>query len=59
MAIRMAKKDYSDMLESQYRGTDCRNMWQDLQSINNYKVRPAEIEETFIQISINIIEYYR
>ena len=37
MAIKQAKRQYRDKVESQFKGSDTRGMWQCLQSITDYK----------------------
>ena len=36
-AMKQAKRQYRDKLESQFNGSDTRGMWQGLQSITDYK----------------------
>ena len=36
-AIKQAKRQYRDKVESQFNGSDTRGMWQGLQSITDYK----------------------
>ncbi|CDQ99807.1 unnamed protein product [Oncorhynchus mykiss] len=40
-AIKQAKRQYRDKVESQFNGSDTRGMWQGLQSITDYKKKPA------------------
>jgi hypothetical protein len=42
-AIKQAKRQYRDKLESQFKGSDTRGMWQGLQSITDYKRKTSHV----------------
>ncbi|KAI4890846.1 hypothetical protein NFI96_032433 [Prochilodus magdalenae] len=44
--IRLAKRNYRDRVESNYRGSDLRRMWNDLCVITDYKVIPTCFKRT-------------
>ena len=42
-AIKQAKRQYRDEVESQFNGSDTRGMWQGLQSITDYKKKTSPV----------------
>ena len=44
-AIKQAKRQYRDKVESQFNGSDTRGMWQGLQSITDYKRKTSPIAD--------------
>ena len=42
-AIKQAKRQYRDKVESQFNGSDTRGMWQGLQSITDYKKNTSPV----------------
>ena len=44
-AIKQAKRQYRDKVELQFNGSDTRGMWQDLQSITDYKKKTSPIAD--------------
>jgi hypothetical protein len=44
-AIKQAKRQYRDKVESQFNGSDTRGMWQGLQSITDYKKKPSPVTD--------------
>ena len=45
-AIKQAKRQYRDKVESQLNGSDTRHMWQGLQSITEYKQKTSPVADT-------------
>ena len=45
-AIKQAKRQYRDEVESQFNSPDTRRMWQELQTITDYKRKTSHIAET-------------
>uniref|UniRef100_A0A4W5L6E0 Reverse transcriptase domain-containing protein n=1 Tax=Hucho hucho TaxID=62062 RepID=A0A4W5L6E0_9TELE len=44
-AIKQAKRQYRDKVESQFNGSDTRGMWQGLQSITDYKKKTSPVAD--------------
>ena len=44
-AIKQAKRQYRDKVESQFNGSDTRGMWQGLQSITDYKKKTSPVTD--------------
>jgi hypothetical protein len=44
-AIKQAKRQYRDKVESQFNGSDTRGMWQGLQSITDYKRKTSHVAD--------------
>ena len=44
-AIKQAKRQYRDKVESQFNGSDTRGMWQGLQSIMYYKKKTSPVTD--------------
>jgi hypothetical protein len=44
-AIKHAKRQYRDRVESQFNGSDTRGMWQGLQSITDYKRKTSPVAD--------------
>ncbi|XP_052334968.1 uncharacterized protein LOC127911710 [Oncorhynchus keta] len=44
-AIKQAKRQYRDKVESQYNGSDTRGMWQGLQSITDFKKKSSPVTD--------------
>ena len=44
-AIKQAKRQYRDKVESQFNGSDTRGMWQGLQSIMDYKKKTSPVTD--------------
>ena len=45
-AIKQAKRQYRDKVESQFNGSDTRRMWQGLQNITDYKGKTSHVVDT-------------
>ena len=50
-AIRQAKRQHRDKVESQFNGSDTRGMWQGLQSITDYKKKTSPIADQDVLLS--------
>ena len=49
-AIKQAKRQYRDKVESQSRSSDTRRMWQGLQTITDYKGKTSHIADTVVML---------
>jgi hypothetical protein len=47
-AIKQAKRQYRDKVESQFNGSDTRHMWQGRQTITDYKTKTSHVADTDI-----------
>ena len=54
-AIKQAKRQYRDKVESQFDGSDTKSMWQSLQSITDYKKKtsPVTDQDVLLQDRLN------
>ena len=49
-AIKQAKSQYRGKVESQFTGSDTRNMWQVLQTITDYKEKTSHVVASYVLI---------
>ena len=57
-AIKQAKRQYRDKVESQFNGLDMRPMWQGLQTITDYKRKTSHVASTDILLSDRLNTFF-
>jgi hypothetical protein len=65
-AIKQARRQYRDKVESQFKGSNMRRMWQGLQSITHYKEKTSSVADIdvllpdkFKQLLCSLLKQYR
>ena len=57
-AIKQAKRQYRDKVESQLNGSDTRGMWQGLQSITDYKKKTSPVADTDVLLPDKLNHFF-
>ena len=57
-AIKQAKRQYRDKVESQFTGSDRRCMWQGIQSITDYKKRTSSVTDTDVLLPDKLKNFF-
>ena len=57
-AIKQAKSQYRDKVESQFNGSDTRCMWQGLQSITDYKKKTSTVTDTDVLLPDKLNNFF-